>query len=482
MGVLPLKSGSYNAEQGRGGMPMDDILQVNERLRGLIWGAPMLILLLGTGLYFTAVTGVFQVRYCALWLRKTLFSCFTGAARRTSGGVSPFAAMCTALAATVGTGNIAGVATALTLGGPGAVLWLWVSAFVGMMTAFAENTLGMLYREKGSDGSWRGGAMLYLKNGLHSPLLAGAFALFCVLASFGIGNMSQCNSIAQGLSGSFGIPSGIVGAVTAVLLGAVLLGGLKRLSRVTETLVPFMALFYMGGAVVVLWVHRANLPQAFAQICSMAFDTRAGTGGVLGYGMTQAVRAGVSRGVFSNEAGLGSSVMVHAAADAREPCEQGMWAVFEVFFDTTVMCSVTAFVILTSGVYDVSRYALASGTPLLSQLTTGAQLTAEAFSTVFGRFGGGFVAVSLALFAFSTLLGWSYYGQRAAAYLMGERVIPVYKAAFLLAAVAGCMMRLEPVWALSDTFNGLMALPNLAGVLALRRQVIAEWCRYKHDL
>ena len=220
MGVLSLKSGSYNAEQGRGGMPMDDILQVNERLRGLIWGAPMLILLLGTGLYFTAVTGVFQVRYCALWLRKTLFSCFTGAARRTSGGVSPFAAMCTALAATVGTGNIAGVATALTLGGPGAVLWLWVSAFVGMMTAFAENTLGMLYRERGSDGSWRGGAMLYLKNGLHSPLLAGAFALFCVLASFGIGNMSQCNSIAQGLSGSFGIPSGIVGVVTAVLLGA----------------------------------------------------------------------------------------------------------------------------------------------------------------------------------------------------------------------------------------------------------------------
>ncbi len=284
------------------------------------------------------------------------------------------------------------------------------------------------------------------------------------------------------VSGSFGIPSGIVGAVTAVLLGAVLLGGLKRLSRATETLVPFMALFYMGGAVVVLWVHRANLPQAFAQICSMAFDTRAGTGGVLGYGMMQAVRAGVSRGVFSNEAGLGSSVMVHTAADAKEPCEQGMWAVFEVFFDTIVMCSVTAFVILTSGVYDVSRYALASGTPLLSQLTTGAQLTAEAFSTVFGRFGGGFVAVSLALFAFSTLLGWSYYGQRAAAYLMGERVIPVYKAAFLLAAVAGCMMRLEPVWALSDTFNGLMALPNLAGVLALRRQVIAEWCRYKHDL
>lgn len=461
---------------------MEHLLELNDRLRGLIWGAPMLLLLLGTGLYFTVQTGAFQVRHCTLWLRKTLFSCFTGAARRTSGGVSPFAAMCTALAATVGTGNIAGVATALTLGGPGAVFWLWVSAFVGMMTAFAENTLGMLYREQGTDGAWHGGPMLYLKNGLHSPFLAGAFALFCVLASFGIGNMSQCNSIAQGLSGSFGVPSGLTGAVTAILLGAVLLGGLKRLSRVTETLVPFMALFYMGGAAAVLWVHRAALPQAFAQICSMAFDMRAGTGGALGYGMMQAVRAGVSRGVFSNEAGLGSSVMVHTAADAKEPCEQGMWAVFEVFFDTIVMCSVTAFVILTSGVYDPTRYALASGTPLLAQLTTGAQLTAQAFSTVFGRLGGGFVAVSLALFAFSTLLGWSYYGQRAAAYLFGERAVPVYKLLFVLAAAAGCRMRLEPVWALSDTFNGLMALPNLAGVLALRRHVLAEWCRYKDDL
>lgn len=461
---------------------MEHLLELNDRLRGLIWGAPMLILLLGTGLYFTMRTGVFQVRYCALWMRKTLLSCFTGAAQRTSGGVSPFAAMCTALAATVGTGNIAGVATALTLGGPGAVFWLWVSAFVGMMTAFAENTLGMLYRERGRDGGWHGGPMLYLKNGLHSSKLAGAFALFCVLASFGIGNMSQCNSIAQGLSGSFGAPSGIVGGVTAFLLGAVLLGGLKRLSRVTETLVPFMALFYMGGVAVVLWVHRAALPHAFAQILSLAFDTRAGAGGVLGYGMMQAIRAGVSRGVFSNEAGLGSSVMVHTAADAKEPCEQGMWAVFEVFFDTIVMCSVTAFVILTSGVYDVNRYALASGTPLLEQLTTGAQLTAQAFSTVFGRFGGGFIAVSLALFAFSTLLGWSYYGQRAAAYLFGEGVVPVYKVLFVAASAAGCMMRLEPVWALSDTFNGLMALPNLAGVLALRREVLAEWCRYRRSL
>ena len=294
----------------------------NEMARAFVWGAPMLVLLIGTGVYFTAKTHLFQLRHMGLWLRKTLFSCFTGEARRkSSGGVSPFGVMCTALAATVGTGNIAGVATALTIGGPGAVFWMWISAFFGMMTAFTENTLGMLYRERGKDGAWRGGPMMYLKKGLHSPFLAGAFALFCVLASFGIGNMSQCNSIAGGLRGVFGVPPQVTGLVTAVLLGAVLLGGLGRISRVTETLVPFMALFYMGGALFVLWCFRANLPQACGQILSAAFDWRAGVGGAAGYGMMQAIRIGVSRGVFSNEAGLGSSVMVHAAADAKEPCE-----------------------------------------------------------------------------------------------------------------------------------------------------------------
>ena len=449
-------------------------------VRAFVWGAPMLVLLIGTGVYFTAKTHLFQLRHMGLWLRKTLFSCLTGEARRkSSGGVSPFGVMCTALAATVGTGNIAGVATALTIGGPGAVFWMWISAFFGMMTAFAENTLGMLYRERGKDGAWRGGPMMYLKKGLHSPFLAGAFALFCVLASFGIGNMSQCNSIAGGLRGVFGMPPQVTGLVTAVLLGAVLLGGLGRISRVTETLVPFMALFYMGGALFVLWYFRANLPQACGQIFSAAFDWRAGMGGAAGYGMMQAIRIGVSRGVFSNEAGLGSSVMVHAAADAKEPCEQGMWAVFEVFFDTIVMCTVTALVILSSGVYNEMLYSLAAGTPLLDRLLTGAQLTAAAFSAALGPLGGGFVATSLALFAFSTLLGWSYYGQRAAEYLLGAQAVPVYKALFVAAAAVGCVMRLDLAWALSDTFNGLMALPNLAGVLALRGEALQEWKRYR---
>ena len=459
---------------------MEKIVLLNDMVRAFVWGAPMLVLLVGTGVYFTAKTCLFQLRHMGLWLRKTLLSCFSGAARRRSGknAVSPFATMCTALAATVGTGNIAGVATALTIGGPGAVFWMWISAFFGMMTAFAENTLGMLYREKGPDGAWRGGPMLYLKKGLHSPFLAGAFALFCVLASFGMGNMSQCNSIAAGLSGVFGVPESVTGLVTAALLGAVMLGGLARISRVTETLVPFMALFYMGGALAVL-CRRAYLPQACGQILAAAFDWQAGAGGLAGYGMARAIRTGVSRGVFSNEAGLGSSVMVHTAADAKEPCEQGMWAVFEVFFDTIVMCTVTALVLLASGVYDETLYGLAAGTPLMQTLATGAQLTAAAFSTVFGPLGGGFVAVSLALFAFSTLLGWSYYGQRAAEYLFGARAVPVYKALFVAAAAVGCTMRLDLAWALSDTFNGLMALTNLVGVLALRRETLREWQRYR---
>nr|WP_297174399.1 sodium:alanine symporter family protein [uncultured Agathobaculum sp.] len=462
-------------------MLTETIIRINDLVRGLIWGPPMLVLLVGTGIYFTAATRLFQLRHIGLWLRKTLFSCFTGAARRKSSaaGVSPFGVMCTALAATVGTGNIAGVATALTIGGPGAVFWMWVSAFFGMMTAFAENTLGMLYRVRSKDGAWCGGPMLYLKNGLFSPLLAAAFALFCVLASFGIGNMSQCNSIAGGLSGVFDVPPHLTGLVTAVLLAAALLGGLRRIARVTEMLVPVMALFYMGGALFVLWSCRERLPQACAQILSAAFDWQAGAGGIAGYGMAQAIRVGVSRGVFSNEAGLGSSVMVHTAADAKEPCEQGMWAVFEVFFDTIVMCTVTALVILASGAYDAARYGLAAGTPLLDRLTTGAELTAAAFSAALGPLGGGFVAVSLALFAFSTLLGWSYYGQRAAEYLLGRRAVPVYKALFVAAAAVGCVMRLDLAWAISDTFNGLMALPNLAGVLMLRREVVAEWRRYR---
>ena len=458
---------------------LDTITRVNDAVRGVLWGPPLLALLLGTGLYFTCRTGLFQLRHIRFWLGGALRACLP---RRKGEGdsrsISPFAAMCTALAATVGTGNIAGVAAALVIGGPGAVFWMWVAAFFGMMTAFAENTLGMLYRKRDASGAWRGGPMYYLKDGLHAPGLAAVFALCCALASFGIGNMSQCNSIAGGLAGVFGVPPLATGLATAAVLGTVLLGGLKRLSRVTSLLVPAMALFYMGGALVVLWCRRDQIPQACGQILLGAFGLRAAGGGALGFGVMQAVRVGVSRGVFSNEAGLGSSVIVHTASDAQEPCAQGMLAVFEVFFDTIVMCTVTALVVLTAGVYDPARYALAAGTPLLDALPTGAALTAQSFAAVFGPVGGAFVAVSLTLFAFSTLLGWSYYGQRAVRSLLGAHAVPVYQVLFVAAACAGCTMRLELAWALSDTFNALMALPNLAGVLALRHDVLAEWRRY----
>ena len=258
---------------------LDTIARINDAVRGVLWGPPLLILLLGTGLYFTCRTGVFQLRHIRLWLGGALRACLP---RRKAGkagqAISPFAAMCTALAATVGTGNIAGVAAALAIGGPGAVFWMWVAAFFGMMTAFAENTLGMLYRRRGADGAWRGGPMYYLKDGLHAPVLAAAFSLCCALASFGIGNMSQCNSIAGGLAGVFGVRPLATGLATAALLGAVLLGGLKRLSRVTSLLVPAMALFYMGGALIVLWCRREYIPQACGQILSGAFGLRAGRG------------------------------------------------------------------------------------------------------------------------------------------------------------------------------------------------------------
>ena len=447
-------------------MPLETAIHA---ARAVVWGAPTLALLLGTGLYFTVRTRAFQLRRMGLWLRKTLLASLAGGARRTAkaGAVSPFAAMCTALAATVGTGNIAGVATALTLGGAGAVFWMWVAALVGMMTAFAETALGMRYRRRAPDGTPYGGAMYYLRDGLGSPVLAAAFALFCTAASFGVGNMVQTGAIADGLRAVYGVPPRVTALVVAAALAAVLWGGLGRLTRVTAALVPLMALLYMGGAALALWHGRALLPEALASIFREAFDLRAGAGGAAGWGVMQALRTGIARGVFSNEAGLGSAVMVHTAAEVREPAEQGLWAIFEVFFDTIVMCTMTALVLLTSGVFPSAAGA------------DGAALTARAFSAVFGAAGGRFVAVSLALFAFSTLLGWSYYGQRAAQYLFGAGAAQGYRVLFVAAAAAGCLMRLELVWAFSDLCNGLMALPNLVGVIALRREALAAWRRFE---
>ena len=438
-------------------MTMEVLADWVSRISNVVWNGLLLYLLVGTGIVFTIRTRFIQVRkFGAGW--KHLFGHFSlNGEKAGKDGMSPFQALTTAIAAQVGTGNIAGVATALTLGGPGAVLWLWVSAFVGMMTAFAENTLGMLYRERGADGSWRGGAMLYLKNGLHSPLLAGAFALFCVLASFGIGNMSQCNSIAQGLSGSFGIPSGIVGAVTAVLLGVVLLGGLKRLSRVTETLVPFMALFYMAGCIVILCINHAAIIPAFKSIFVAAFDPQAILGGAAGITVRQAMRYGVARGLFSNEAGMGSTPHAHALAKVNRPQDQGEIAIVSVFIDTFIVLTLTAMVILTSGM-------LNPGAPDGLQ---GTELAQAAFKASLGSAGMAFVAICMLFFAFSTIIGWYFFGEQNVKALFGHKAVKVYAAIVVICIVIGSALHVDLVWNLSDLFNGLMVFPNLIALLAL---------------
>ena len=456
---------------------LETISQINDAVYSVVGGPIMVALLVGTGIWFTLRTRFFQLFKIKLWFKNTIIACFTKKeVRKTKDqkAISQFQSLCTALAATVGTGNIAGVATAIVAGGPGAVFWMWVSAFFGMMTNFGEKVLGIKYRYKNKDGHWVGGAMIYIERGLKCKWLAVAFSIFCVLASFGIGNMSQGNSIAESMNNAFQIPKWVTGIVVAVLVALVILGGIKRIAKVTEKIVPFMAGFYILGTLVVIMANADHIPAAFGSIFREAFNFQAGVGGVAGYGIAVAMNKGVARGIFSNEAGLGSSVMVHSASDVKEPVVQGMWGIFEVFTDTLVICTLTALTILCSGVYDQSTYIAAMGTPAFESLPNGAALTSDAFSTVFGPFGGMFTSIALTLFAFSTFLGWSYYGERGMEYLFGAKSVPVYKILFILVVMLGCVARLELVWSISDTFNALMAVPNLIAVLLLSRQVFDE--------
>ena len=308
-------------------------------LNGFIWGPGMLVMFLAVGILFTVRTGFFQFTHIRLWMGRTIVALFRNRnVRKTDDehAISQFQSFCTALAATLGTGNITGVATAIIAGGPGAIFWMWVSALLGMMTNFAENILGIRYRRKDSKGDWTGGAMLYIEKGLHCPWLAAVFAFLCILASLGMGNMTQANSMAVGLKEAFSVPPVLTGVLSMAAVGLVLLGGVKRLAKVTEKVVPFMAVFYLAGGIFVLAVHWRNIPQAFSTIVTEAFQLRSVGGGVLGYGMRQAMKMGIARGIFSNEAGLGSSVMAHIASDVKEPVVQGMWGIFEVFADTVV--------------------------------------------------------------------------------------------------------------------------------------------------
>lgn len=436
---------------------MDFIVQLNSSINSFIWGPVMLLLLVGTGMYLTFRTNFFSILKIGYVLKNTLFKIFSKEDKG-EGEISAFQAVATALAATVGTGNIAGVATAIALGGPGAVFWMWLSAIFGMTTKFAEVVLSIKYREKTPDGRFVGGPMYYIQNGTGQKWLATIFAIFGATAAFGIGNLVQANSVAASLQESFSVPPLVTGFVLAALTALVILGGIKRIGAVTEKLVPFMAAIYILGAVFIIGLNFSQLPAAFGLIFSNAFTPTAATGGFAGATLAMGIRFGVARGVFSNEAGLGSAPIAHAAATTDHPVRQGLWGVFEVFIDTIVICSLTALSILVSGLWD-------SG-------VTGAALTTQAFDQAI-KGGGYIVSVGVMLFAFSTILGWSYYGERCAEYLFGPKAILPYRIIWIPFVIIGAIGGLELIWDIADTLNGLMAIPNLIGVILLSGTVIS---------
>ncbi len=498
------------------------VANVNGVVNNFVWGVPMLVLLVGTGILMTLLTKVFQVTHFGHWMKNTIGGIFTNRHITAHTGkedksISQFQSLCTALAATIGTGNIVGVATAIALGGPGAIFWMWIVAIFGMMTNFSENVLGIFYRRKNDAGEWQGGAMYYLRDGLGSrkgckhigAVLAVLFSVFAVIASFGIGNMSQIHSISSNMKSAFAIPTWVTGVVLMALAALIILGGLKRIAAVTEKLVPFMAIIYVVGALVVVGINAGNIGPAFVSIFKGAFQMEAVGGGIVGTGLKLAITWGMKRGVFSNEAGLGSSVMVHSSSNVKEPVRQGMWGIFEVFMDTIVVCTLTALVILTSTnlvntatgqANEILAYRDAAGQAqelvldareddlsvyftfdkdgnvdkLKPEYTQQGYTRLEsssyvsyAFSQVFGNAGSAFIAIAILLFAFSTVLGWSHYGSTAFEYLFGHKATLGYKVVFVAFIVVGATMSLQLAWDLSDTFNGLMAIPNLIGVLSL---------------
>ena len=454
------------------------ITKVNNTINSFVWGIPMLILLVGTGILMTVLTNFFQLSHFKHWMHYTIGGIFhdkhiTRHTGKDDQSISQFQSLCTALAATIGTGNIVGVASALVSGGPGAIFWMWVVAFFGMMTNYSENVLGIYYRRKNAKNEWSGGAMYYLKDGLGSykgcryigSVLAVLFSAFCLIASFGIGNMSQVNSIAANMTAAFSIPSFVTGAFLVIIGAIVIIGGLKRIASVAEKLVPFMAIVYILGALVIFFANIDQAGAVFTAIFKGAFGLRAVGGGIVGSGIKMALTWGMKRGVFSNEAGLGSSVMVHSSSNVKEPVRQGMWGIFEVFADTMIVCTLTAFAVLSSGLIDLNTGAVLSD-------ASGSALVGQAFSTIFGSLGPAFIAIAILLFAFSTVLGWSHYGSKAWEYLFGVKSVILYKTVFVLIIFIGCIMNLSLAWDLSDTFNGLMAIPNLIGVIALSPIVV----------
>jgi len=430
---------------------METISTLLNHVSSFIWGPATLILLLGVGIYLT-------IGLRAMPWRHT-FAAFAllwqGRHSDEKGDITPFQALMTALSATIGTGNIAGVATAITLGGPGAVFWMWITALLGMATKYCEAVLAVQYRETDERGRYVGGPMYYIKNGLSKKWhwLAIAFAFFGMIAGFGIGNMVQANSVASALESTFAVPTWLSGVVLCLLAGAVILGGIQRIAVVAAGLVPFMACAYLLGSLTVIIMLIEQVPAALALIFETAFSGTAAVGGFAGAAVSAAIRFGVARGVFSNEAGLGSAPIAHAAARTNNPVQQGMIGMLGTFIDTIIICTMTALVIILSGAWTSGE--------------TGAALSASAFGSILPGFGDAIVTFGLVIFAFTTILGWSYYGERCAEFLFGIKVILPYRILWLIAIPLGAMGKLTIIWLLADVLNGLMAIPNLIALILL---------------
>ncbi len=458
---------------------LETLLKFERHVNDFVWGPVMLALLVGTGVFLTFRTGWVQVRWFGYIMKNTVGSLFRKKDAQDHGSnLSPFQAVTTALAGTVGTGNIAGVTGAIFVGGPGAVFWMWVSAFFGMCTKYAEIALAMKFRDTGADGVHKGGPMYYIENGLGKSWkwLAVVFALLGGLASFGIGNIAQSSEIAGAASGLFGLSPMVTGIALTVLVAIVVIGGVKRIGQVTSLLVPFMSVFYVAAGIVVILMRITDIPGVFAAIFASAFSFEAVGGGVFGYAIMVAMKNGFARGVFSNEAGLGSAPIAHAASSTDEPAEQAIWGVFEVFFDTIVICSITAFTVLLSG--------FELGTDALETYASKGAAAVAAFNSILpGTLGGTIIQISLIFFALSTILSWSYYGERCWGYLSNDNkvITGIYKIIFVLFCVVGATGSGQLMWNISDTLNGAMAIPNLIALLMLSGAVAAITKDYFKD-
>jgi len=434
-----------------------------ESVGNIIWGYPLMILLVGTGLWLTIVLRGLQFRY--LWHALYLALIKRKEEGEEAGDITHFQALMTALSATVGTGNIAGVATAIAAGGPGALFWMWITGLVGMATKYSEAVLAVKFRVKDKYNTMSGGPMYYISQGMGLKWMGAVFAIFAAVAAFGIGNMVQSNSVADAVQATFQVPVYVTGLVLMLATGLVILGGIKSIGRVTAFLVPIMIVIYMGGALVIIIMKADLIPAAIGLIVKYAFTPTAATGGFLGATVMLTIRMGVARGVFSNESGLGSAPIAAAAAQTKHPVTQALVSMTQTFIDTIIVCTMTGLVLILTQSWDIGK--------------TGAELTSIAFSKGLpGNWGNIIVAIGLILFAYSTMLGWSYYGEKSVEYLLGEKAVQPYRLVFVLFVGIGSLLKLNLVWALADVFNGLMALPNLIALLVLTPVIVRETRHY----